>query len=160
MDASVIAAIQERFPGLVPEDGWPAEGVLVPVESHLDFAQFLKEDLGFTLYVTVVGSHWPGEAKEDEEPAEDVFEVATVLRRPVANSTTIHWRVKLSSQPVIPSLFSVFAGADWQEREQFDLVGIVFENHPDMRRLMMPEDWEGYPLRKDYAIDTAHAPWR
>jgi NADH-quinone oxidoreductase subunit C len=54
----------------------------------------------------------------------------------------------------------VFVGADWQEREQFDLVGVHFAGHPDLRRLMMPEDWVGHPLRRDYAIDTPHAPWR
>ena len=43
---------------------------------------------------------------------------------------------------------------------QFDLVGTIFEGHPDLRRIMMPEDWPGHPLRRDYAIDTAHFPWR
>jgi len=50
----------------------------------------------------------------------------------------------------IPSLYGLFRGADWQERETFDMYGIAFEGHPHPKRLLMPEDWKGYPLRKDY----------
>ncbi|MEB3234863.1 MAG: NAD(P)H-quinone oxidoreductase subunit J [Cyanobacteriota bacterium] len=50
----------------------------------------------------------------------------------------------------IPSLYGLFRGADWQERETFDMYGIQFEGHPHPKRLLMPEDWKGYPLRKDY----------
>jgi NAD(P)H-quinone oxidoreductase subunit J len=50
----------------------------------------------------------------------------------------------------VPSLYGLFRGADWQERETFDMFGIGFEGHPHPKRLLMPEDWEGYPLRKDY----------
>ncbi len=50
----------------------------------------------------------------------------------------------------VPSLYSLFRGADWQERETFDMFGIVFEGHPHPKRLLMPEDWKGHPLRKDY----------
>jgi NAD(P)H-quinone oxidoreductase subunit J len=50
----------------------------------------------------------------------------------------------------IPSLYGLFRGADWQERETFDMFGIGFDGHPHPKRLLMPEDWEGYPLRKDY----------
>jgi len=50
----------------------------------------------------------------------------------------------------IPSLYGVFRGADWQERETFDMYGIAYEGHPHPKRLLMPEDWKGYPLRKDY----------
>jgi NADH-quinone oxidoreductase subunit C len=52
--------------------------------------------------------------------------------------------------PSFPSVSSVWKTADWHEREAFDMVGIFFENHPDLRRILLPDDWEGYPLRKDY----------
>jgi NAD(P)H-quinone oxidoreductase subunit J len=52
--------------------------------------------------------------------------------------------------PVVPSVYWIWRAADWQERETYDLFGIVYEGHPNLKRLLMPEDWVGYPLRKDY----------
>jgi len=63
-------------------------------------------------------------------------------------------RVDLDREkPEVESVTSVWKGADYQEREVFDLMGVVFEEHPDLRRILLPEDWEGYPLRKDYVIE-------
>lgn len=52
--------------------------------------------------------------------------------------------------PALPSVTSIYRTADWHERETYDLCGIFFENHPDLRRILLPDDWEGHPLRKDY----------
>jgi NADH-quinone oxidoreductase subunit C len=57
---------------------------------------------------------------------------------------------ELNDLPSFPSVVSVYRTADWHERETYDLVGIFFEGHPDLRRILLPDDWDGYPLRKDY----------
>lgn len=54
--------------------------------------------------------------------------------------------------PVVPSVANIWRGADWHEREGYDMFGIVFQGHPDLRRILLPDDWEGYPLRKDYKV--------
>ena len=56
------------------------------------------------------------------------------------------------SNPVVPTVSDIWATADWHERESYDMVGIIYENHPDFRRILCPDDWEGYPLRKDYKV--------
>ncbi len=72
-------------------------------------------------------------------------------------SLSLHRRVKIRVQvpeenPHLETLFYVYPGAENMEREVYDLMGIVFDNHPDMTRILMPQGWEGHPLRKDYAV--------
>jgi NADH-quinone oxidoreductase subunit C len=57
-----------------------------------------------------------------------------------------------ADQPHVQSVESVWKTADWQEREAYDMIGVVFDGHPDLRRILMPDDWEGFPLRKDYQV--------
>jgi NADH:ubiquinone oxidoreductase subunit C len=155
-----VALLHERF-GVdeIPDDNYP----LVDVGHHFELARVLKEELGYRIYSFVVASHYPAkvDAKtEDAEVETEHYEVATGVRCIGAPAHLASWRVRVELGQAIPTLFPLFAGADWQEREQYDLVGVRFKNHPDLRRLMMPEDWEGHPLRKDYAIETACPPWR
>lgn len=66
----------------------------------------------------------------------------------------VRLRVRVSgNDPVVRSLTDLWPGVNWHERETFDLFGVRFEGHPDLRRILMPEDWEGYPLRKDFPVE-------
>ena len=105
---------------------------------------FLKYDRKFVRLSTVTAV--------DRYPTEPRFEVVYHL-----HSVEAKERVRLKCRlpgvdPVIESVTGVWRGAEWYEREVFDLFGIRFVNHPDLRRIMMPDDWEGHPLRKDYPI--------
>ena len=81
--------------------------------------------------------------------AEQVEAMAT---DPAAKLREVRLKVFLSRKgtPSLPSIYGLFRGADWQERETFDMFGIQFDGHPHPKRLLMPEDWKGWPLRKDY----------
>jgi len=155
-----IALLNERFDvAEIPDANYPR----VDARHHFELARVLRDEFGYRIYSFVVASHYPAKVDAKDEDAEvepEHYEVATGVRCIGAPAHLAAWRVRVELDQAIPTLFPLFAGADWQEREQYDLVGVRFENHPDLRRLMLPEDWEGHPLRKDYAIDTACSPWR
>ena len=78
---------------------------------------------------------------------------------PAAPARRLRVKVPLpADDPRIPSVVALYPGAGWPEREVYDLFGIVFTDHPDLRRILMPEDWEGYPLRKDYPVQIRKTP--
>jgi NADH-quinone oxidoreductase subunit C len=105
---------------------------------------FLKYDQGFVRLSSVTGV--------DRYPVEPRFEVVYHLHS-IDRNDRLRLKCRLPGvDPVIESVTSVWRSANWYERETFDLFGIQFINHPDLRRIMMPEDWKGHPLRKDYPV--------
>ena len=105
---------------------------------------FLKYDQQFVRLSSITGVDW--------YPREPRFEVVYHLHS-IDKNERLRLKCKLpGTDPVIESVYSVWRSANWYERETFDLFGIKFTNHPDLRRIMMPDDWEGYPLRKDYPV--------
>ena len=105
---------------------------------------FLKHDQGFVRLSAVTAV--------DRYPAEPRFEVVYHLYS-VNPTRRVRLKCRLSGEnPEIESVTSVWRGANWYEREVFDLFGVRFLNHPDLRRIMLPETWEGHPLRKDYPV--------
>jgi NADH-quinone oxidoreductase subunit C len=105
---------------------------------------FLKHDRGFARLSTVTAV--------DRYPSEPRFEVVYHLHS-IEHNERVRLKCRLSGEnPEIESVTSVWRSADWYEREVFDLFGIRFAGHPDLRRIMLPDDWEGHPLRKDYPI--------
>ena len=88
----------------------------------------------------------------DRRPAEPRFEVVYLLTAPELRAR-VRVKVRLSgTDPVVASATVVWPGANWLEREVFDLFGIRFTGHPDLRRILLPDDWEGHPLRKDFPL--------
>ena len=108
---------------------------------------FLKYDQKFVRLSTVTAV--------DRFPAEPRFEVVYHLHS-IERNERVRLKCRLpGAGPVIDSVTSVWRSANWYEREVFDLFGIQFLNHPDLRRIMMPDEWEGHPLRKDYPVTGA-----
>ena len=144
------ALVGERF-GIAQFDGDAATIVLtVPTEQWAPFALFAKDSLGCRFFNFLSAVDWKEQGLEVVARVEDLDAgVALTLRTRLAPGAT-H----------CPSLTGVYRGAGWMERECYDMFGIVFDGHPDLRRILLGDDWEGHPLRKDYAVDTPHAPYR
>lgn len=103
-----------------------------------------KHDLGFERLTSVTAV--------DRYPAEPRFEVVYHLQS-ISKNEWLRLKARVpGANAKIESAFAVYRSADWYERETFDLFGIEFLHHPDLRRIMMPEDWPGHPLRKDYPV--------
>jgi NADH-quinone oxidoreductase subunit C len=113
-------------------------------EKIVDVCRLLKNEHRFARLSTVTGVDW--------YPQEPRFEVVYHLHSPERNER-LRLKCRLpGAHPEIDSVAVVWRGANWYERETFDLFGIRFRNHPDLRRIMLPEEWEGHPLRKDYPV--------
>jgi len=93
----------------------------------------------------------PGRSLPDGVKAERFEVVVNLLSLSMRQRVRIRVQVP-ESDPVVASLTDIYSGTDAMEREAFDMVGIIFEGHPDLTRILMPEDWEGHPLRKDYGV--------
>lgn len=116
-------------------------------ESLVRLAELLRDDsaMGFTFLSDVTGV--------DQYPVEPRFELNYHM---VSMERKERLRVKVrvpGNDPVVRSVTSVWPTANWHEREMFDLFGVRFEGHPDLRRILLPDDWEGYPLRKDFPTE-------
>ena len=121
--------------------------VVVPREHLRRAAEFLVNDraLQFTFLSDITAV--------DKFPLEPRFELNYHLLS-LEYRKRIRLKVRIpGDDPVIDSVTSIWPAANWHEREAFDLMGIRFEGHPDLTRILMPDDWEGYPLRKDYPVE-------
>ncbi|HEX2850070.1 MAG TPA: NADH-quinone oxidoreductase subunit C [Acidimicrobiales bacterium] len=127
--------------------------VFVPRDRYLEVMGALSDE-GFRMCVDLCGvdylTHGGRVLPDGVEP--ERFEVVVNL---VAYEPPRRVRVRVQvpeGDPVVPSLFSLWPGTEAYERETWDMLGIAFDGHPDLTRILMPEDWEGHPLRKDYPI--------
>ena len=131
-----------RFPDWISEDTRPGfQGYIVRPENLLDFCRTLRDDFGYDQLSSVTGVDYLPDNK-----MEVVYHVLQTTGGPL-----LVFKVQVPrDDPVVPSIVSIWQGAEFQEREAWDLLGIRFEGHPDMRRILMWEGFEGHPLRKDW----------
>lgn len=149
------ALIQARF-----GDAQLAEGtsghqpgpivVTVPVEQWVPLAAFARDTLNCRYFAFSSAVDWKEQGLEVVAWVDNLdSRLSLVMKTRLAPGVS-----------TCPSLVPVYRGAGWMERECFDMFGIRFEGHPDLRRILLADDWEGHPLLKSYAVDTPHPPYR
>jgi NADH:ubiquinone oxidoreductase subunit C len=147
----VAAAIVERFADAVFHDSHGQPVVYAPRASWHDVAAFLRDDQQFTqcVDVTAVDHSHDSVRLEVAGVVPERFEVvANFLSHPRNRRIRVIAQVP-DSDTTIASLTDLYPGVDFAEREAYDLLGVTFEGHPDLTRILLPDDWEGHPLRKD-----------
>jgi NADH-quinone oxidoreductase subunit C len=146
-DFQPIAALKAAFADLEVSQFRGQTRIVVPRESSYEVLRMLKEQLGCDLLVDVTCVdylHYRG--------AKDRFGLVYLLANTETNER-ITVRVFLSDpEPTVPSAVGLWEGANWLEREVWDLMGIRFAGHPDLRRIVLPEQFTAHPLRKDYPL--------
>ncbi|MDA8148667.1 MAG: NADH-quinone oxidoreductase subunit C [Actinomycetota bacterium] len=147
-EVNTAGGSSSRVPGRPHQEvAFVARGAYVgAVQAYRDAGFEMCADLCAVDYL-LLGDRQVAEGVDPER-----FEVVVNLLS-LSQRRRVRVRVQVpESDPSVPTLFDVYPGVEAMEREVFDLFGIVFEGHPDLTRILMPEDWEGHPLRKDYGV--------
>jgi NADH-quinone oxidoreductase subunit C len=121
--------------------------VLVKPENLFAVLQTLKERCGFDMLAELTAADYL-----NYPDARDRFGVVYVLVNTATGERIVVKTFVNDPEPTLPSAFPLWKGADWLEREVYDMYGIIFDGHPDLRRILMPEEFLSYPLRKDYPL--------
>jgi NADH-quinone oxidoreductase subunit C len=157
MEASHIAErIKETFPGetLDVREFRGQVSITLKKGRLLDICRYLHDDpdLFFDYLVDLCGVDYLGKKNMRFEV---VYHLYSMKHR---HAVRLKAEVP-DGDPSIDSVMPVWTGANWHERECYDMFGIIFNGHPDLRRILLPEDWEGYPLRKDYPLKGPEKEW-
>ncbi len=140
---AATSALKDRFPeGVIDDTRDRYNGLIVPADQLVDVSRYLRDELGFNYLSCLTGV----DLIEDNK-MEVVYHTFNIEKG--GDAVVLKVQVERDN-PVIPSVVSVWPGADFQEREAWDLFGIRFDGHPDLRRILMWEGFEGHPLRKDW----------
>ena len=141
---TAVQTIESRF-GVQRSEFRDQITLIIPSEKIAQVCRALRDEFGFEMLSGLTGvDYWP-----EQEPR---FHVVYFLHS-LKNHLRLSLRVPVPGlNPSVPSIESVYPNANWYEREVWDMFGVRFEGNSDLRRILMPADWEGHPLRKDYPL--------
>jgi NADH-quinone oxidoreductase subunit C len=138
--AAVLDAIEDR-----------KQAILVVERGRLaEIAQYTRDEEKFEMLSDLTAVDWPKREKR--------FDVVLNLYS-FAKNERLRLKVQAAEGEEVPSVVSVWVAGNWLEREVFDMFGIIFSGHPDLKRILLPDEWQGYPLRKDYDILQQDTAW-
>lgn len=151
-NSELTASLRERFPEVSIETlSYLGQNFLVlPPESFLPVAGYLKSECGFDMLVDLTAVDYPKREKR--------FEVIYQFYSFPKNER-LRLKISLGEEESVESATPLWSAANWLEREVFDMFGIRFANHPNLKRILLPEEWQGHPLRKDYGLTQQDEKW-
>lgn len=164
---AILEKLTQRFGSAITGSGLDAVDpwVAVSVESLHDVCLFLRDEpaLRFDMLHCITGVDFvqtdPKKKIEGEPRIEVLYHISSLVHRHRLAVRVVlpRWKDNVEGQlPEAPTVCDIWRAADWHEREVYDLSGIFFRGHPDLRRILCPEDWAGHPLRKDYQMPTEY----
>ena len=144
-DNAAANLLNDRVPDAIVDATQAADGVVLQIAPNqiVRVCSVLKQDGAFERLSAVTAVDW--------WPVEPRFELIYLLHS-LKHNARLRLSVRLGEDEEIDTVCPVWRGANWYEREVFDLFGVRFRNHPNLERIMMPADWDGFPLRKDYPV--------
>jgi len=152
LDNDLVKRYKEKF-GEAIREAWidRKQAILVIARERLvEIAAYSRDDEKFDWLSDLTAVDWP--------KREQRFDVVLNLYSFEKNER-LRLKVHASADERVPSVQGVWATANWEEREVYDMFGVVFEGHPELKRILLPEEWQGHPLRKDYDILTQDTAW-
>jgi len=151
-ESELVTGLKQQYgSGILEASRYLGQRYLIVDSSVLpEILRRMREEEGFDYCVDITAVHYP--------KREHQFDVVYVLYS-FAKNERIRVKTRIKDGEHVPSAVSIWATANWLEREVFDMFGIVFDGHPGLKRILLPEDWHGHPLRKDYDILQQDKEW-
>ncbi len=153
--ASTVEAVRSKFPQAIVEtvEFGDEQTIVLTLEYLVEVCTYLKKDLQYDFLETVTAVDWP-----ERVPRFDVVYQLLSIQHQCFVRLKVRVGQHREEHPAVPTVTHIWIGANWYEREVYDLFGITFTGHRDLRRILMPTDWTTHPLRKDYPLSGFDLP--